>query len=63
MDLTSIKAQREMLKENYAGGQVGVADNAPKLSKVFHYSSAELILSPVGTEGLPIHQVLAGVMP
>ena len=34
IDLTSIKAQREMLKENYAGGQVGVADNAAKLSKV-----------------------------
>ena len=34
IDLTSIVAQREMLKENYAGGQVGMSDDALKLSKI-----------------------------
>ena len=29
IDLTSIKAEREMLKENYAGGQVRITDIAP----------------------------------
>ena len=65
MDLTSIKAQREMLKEIYAGGQVGIANTARKLSKVnisSLFSRMNFILS-VGVEGLPIHQVLAGVVP